>query len=199
MSESRNPVLDGVAIIGMAGRFPGAPNVAEFWKNQLAGIESISHFTVEELEVPDAAELSRQPNYVRARSILEDVDLFDAEFFGMYPREAELMDPQQRLFLEACWNALEDSGCDPFTYPGAIGVYGGNSVSTYFLSRLCADPDFIRRFTGAYQVGNYPEMMGNNVDFLATRVSYKLNLRGPAFTLQAGCSTSLFDGEVNGR
>ena len=191
MSESRNPVLDGVAIIGMAGRFPGAPNVAEFWKNQLAGIESISHFTVEELEVPDAAELSRQPNYVRARSILEDVDLFDAEFFGMYPREAELMDPQQRLFLEACWNALEDSGCDPFTYPGAIGVFGGNSVSTYFLSRLCADPDFIRRFTGAYQVGNYPEMMGNNVDFLATRVSYKLNLRGPAFTMQAGCSTSL--------
>src|SRR6204780_4956727 len=175
----------------MAGRFPGAPSVAEFWKNQLAGIESISHFTVEELEVPDAIELSRQPNYVRARSILEDVDLFDAEFFGMYPREAELMDPQQRLFLEACWNALEDSGCDPFTYPGAIGVFGGNSVSTYFLSRLCADPDFIRRFTGAYQVGNYPEMMGNNVDFLATRVSYKLNLRGPAFTLQAGCSTSL--------
>jgi amino acid adenylation domain-containing protein len=191
VSESRNPVLDGVAIIGMAGRFPGARNVAEFWKNQLAGIESISHFTVEELEVPDAVELSRHTNYVRARSILEDVDLFDAEFFGMYPREAELMDPQQRLFLEACWNALEDSGCDPFTYPGAIGVYGGNSVSTYFLSRLCADPDFIRRFTGAYQVGNYPEMMGNNVDFLATRVSYKLNLRGPAFTLQAGCSTSL--------
>jgi amino acid adenylation domain-containing protein len=191
VSESRNPVLDGVAIIGMAGRFPGARNVAEFWRNQLAGIESISRFTVEELEVPDAVELSRQPNYVRARSILEDVDLFDAEFFGMYPREAELMDPQQRLFLEACWNALEDAGCDPFTHPGAIGVYGGNSVSTYFLSRLCADPDFIRRFTGAYQVGNYPEMMGNNVDFLATRVSYKLNLRGPAFTLQAGCSTSL--------
>ena len=191
MSEIRNPVLDGVAIIGMAGRFPGARNVAEFWKNQLAGIESISHFTVEELEVPDAVELSRQPNYVRARSILEDVDLFDAEFFGMYPREAELMDPQQRLFLEACWNALEDSGTDPFTYPGAIGVFGGNSVSTYFLSRLCSDPDFIRRFTGAYQVGNYPEMMGNNLDFLTTRVSYKLNLRGPAFTMQAGCSTSL--------
>ncbi|MGA8233752.1 MAG: amino acid adenylation domain-containing protein [Candidatus Acidiferrales bacterium] len=191
MTESRNPVLDGVAIIGMGGRFPGARNVAEFWKNQLAGIESISHFTVEELEVPDAVELSRHPNYVRARSILEDVDLFDAEFFGMYPREAELMDPQQRLFLEVCWTALEDAGCDPFAYPGAIGVYGGNSVSTYFLSRLCADPDFIRRFTGAYQVGNYPEMMGNNVDFLATRVSYKLNLRGPAFTLQAGCSTSL--------
>src|SRR5256885_17245937 len=92
--------LEGVAIIGMAGRFPGARTVAEFWRNQLAGVEAISHFTVEELEVSGGRELAERPSYVRARSILDDVDMFDAEFFGIYPREAELMDPQHRLFLE---------------------------------------------------------------------------------------------------
>ena len=189
--DTQSPLLEGVAIVGMAGRFPGAQSVAEFWRNQLAGIESISHFRVEDLEIPDAVERSRDADYVRARSILEDADLFDAEFFGIYPREAELMDPQQRLFLECCWQAFEDAGYDPALYPGPIGVYAGCSTSTYFLSQLCTDPEFIRKFTSGYQVGNYPEMMGNNLDFLATRVAYKLNLRGPAFTMQAGCSTSL--------
>jgi acyl transferase domain-containing protein/glutamate-1-semialdehyde aminotransferase len=185
------PSLEGVAIIGMAGRFPGARSVAEFWRNQLDGIEAISHFKVEELEVPGARELSERSTYVRARSILPDVDLFDADFFGIYPREAELMDPQHRLFLECCWQALEDAGYDPFTYPGSIGVHAGCSMSTYFLSRLCASDGFIQKFTSGYQVANYLEMMGNSLDFLSTRVSYKLNLRGPSFTLQAGCSTSL--------
>jgi amino acid adenylation domain-containing protein len=189
--DSSEPFCEGVAIIGMAGRFPGARTVAEFWRNQLNGVESISHFTVEQLEVPGAAELARDPNYVRARSILDDVDQFDPEFFGIYPREAELMDPQQRLFLECCWQAFEDAGYDPAAYQGVVGAYAGCSASTYFLSQLCKNPRFIESFTGAYQVGNYPEMMGNNLDFLATRVAYKLNLRGPAFTMQAGCSTSL--------
>ncbi|MGH9454408.1 MAG: beta-ketoacyl synthase N-terminal-like domain-containing protein, partial [Terriglobia bacterium] len=191
MPETQGSLVEGVAIIGMAGRFPGAKSVAEFWNHQLNGVEAISHFRVEDLEVPGAEDLARDPNYVRARSILDDVDLFDAEFFGIYPREAELMDPQQRLFLECCWQAFEDAGYDPSNYPGPIGVYAGSSTSTYFLSRLCASPGFIRKFTGGYQVGNYPEMMGNNLDFLSTRVSYKLNLRGPSFTMQAGCSTSL--------
>ena len=186
-----NPNLEGIAIVGMAGRFPGARSVAEFWANQLLGVEAISQFRVEDLDIPNAAEVSKNPTYVRARSILDDVDLFDAEFFAIYPREAELMDPQQRLFLECCWQACEDAGYDPATYAGAIGVYAGSSTSTYFLSRLCIDPAFIQKFTGEYQVGNYPEMMGNNLDFLSTRVSYKLNLRGPSFTMQAGCSTSL--------
>jgi amino acid adenylation domain-containing protein len=189
--DASDPVLQGIAIIGMAGRFPGARTVAEFWRNQLNGVESISHFSVEELEVPGAAELSRNPNYVRARSILADAGQFDPEFFGIYPREAELMDPQQRLFLECCWQAFEDAGYDPAACSGAVGVYAGSSASTYFLSNICKTPGFIESFTGTYQVGNYPEMMGNNLDFLATRVAYKLNLRGPAFTMQAGCSTSL--------
>src|SRR6266403_2550122 len=167
----------------MAGRFPGARAVAQFWRNQLDGVEAISHFTIEELEVPRARELSERPNYVRARSILGDVDLFDAEFFGIYPREAELMDPQHRLMLESCWQALEDAGYDPGAYSGAIGVYAGMSMSTYFLTKLCTAPGFIEQFAADYQVGNYLAMMGNSLDFLATRVSYKLNLRGPAFTM----------------
>src|SRR5712675_2956625 len=122
MTHSVSPsLLGGVAIIGMAGRFPGAQSVDQFWRNQLNGVESISHFNVEELEVPRARELSERPTYVRARSILADVDLFDAEFFGIHPREAELMDPQHRLFLECCWQALEDGAYDPFTYQGSIG------------------------------------------------------------------------------
>src|ERR1700682_5151835 len=138
----------------MAGRFPGAGSVAEFWQNQLNGFEAISHFAIEELEVPGAAELAKNPNYVRARSVLPDVDLFDAEFFGIHPREAELMDPQHRLFLECCWQAFEDAGYDPAAYSGSIGVFAGSSMPTYFLSRLCTDKDFIPKFTGGYHVGN---------------------------------------------
>ena len=193
MNRSAQPgsALPQIAIIGMSGRFPGAKSVSQFWQNQLNGLEAISHFTTEELEVPNAHELAGHPNYVKARSILPDVELFDADFFGIYPREAELMDPQHRLFLECCWETFEDAGYDPFAYRGSVGVFAGCSMSSYFLSRLCAAEGFIQQFTGAYQVGNYLEMMGSSLDFLSTRVSYKLNLRGPSFTLQAGCSTSL--------
>ncbi len=189
--EAQAAVVEGVAIIGMAGRFPGARSVAEFWRNQLEGIESISQFPLEDLEIANKAEVGGDPQYVRARSVLDDVDLFDAEFFGINPREAALMDPQQRLFLESCWQALEDAGYVPDTYPGQIGVYAGSSVWSYFLTRLCTSPGFIQKFTSGYQVSNYIEMMGNSLDFLSTRVSYKLNLRGPSFTMQSACSTSL--------
>src|SRR5947209_1305605 len=156
----------------MAGRFPGARSVSEFWRNQLNAVEAISHFEPQELEVAGAPDLSARSTYVRARSILDDIDLFDADFFGIYPREAELMDPQHRLFLECCWEALEDAGYDPFVYPGAIGVHAGCSMPTYFLSQLCTREDFIRKFTSGYQIGNYVEMLGNSLDFLSTRVSY---------------------------
>ncbi|WP_426424820.1 amino acid adenylation domain-containing protein [Bradyrhizobium genosp. A] len=128
---------------------------------------------------------------MKARSIIDGVEMFDAEFFGIYPREAEMMDPQQRLFLECCWQALEDAGYVPDTYPGQIAVYAGSSVWSYFLTRLCTIPGFIEKFTSGYQVSNYVEMMGNSLDFLSTRVSYKLNLRGPSFTMLSACSTSL--------
>src|SRR5277367_6025109 len=104
--------MDDVAIIGMAGRFPGARNTRDFWRNLKAGVESVSHFQLEELEVRDAARFSQDPNYVKARSVLDDVDLFDADLFGIFPQEAKLIDPQHRIFLECCWEALEDAGYD---------------------------------------------------------------------------------------
>jgi len=183
--------VDGIAIIGMAGRFPRARNVAEFWRNVRDGVDCVSQFTAAELEVPDGATLARNPDYVTARSTIEDADLFDAAFFGILPREAELIDPQHRVFLECCWEALEDAGYDPYAYPGAIAVFAGCSANTYFLRNLCVDPAFIEDYTNAYQVGHYPTLLGTNHDFLATRVSYRLNLKGPSFTVQCGCSTSL--------
>lgn len=186
-----NPQLEGVAIIGVAARLPGAKNAEQFWQNQRNAVESISQFREDELEVANAASLAKRPEYIRARSILSDPEYFDAGFFGIFPREAEFIDPQQRIFLECCWEALEDAAYNPFAYSGAISVYGGSSPSTYFLSRLCSNPKFVREYTSAYQVGNYPAMLGSSPDFLATRVSYKLDLRGPAFTMVAGCSTSL--------
>jgi acyl transferase domain-containing protein len=186
-----NRNLEGIAIIGIAARLPGAKSAAEFWENQKNGVEAISHFREDELEVPDAAMLVKKPDYVRARSVLADAEMFDAGFFGIYPREAEMMDPQQRIFLECCWEAFEDAGYDPEDVRGAVAVFAGCSTSTYFISRLCRNPQFVRDYTSCYQVGNYPAMTGNALDFLATRVSYKLNLRGPAFSMVAGCSTSL--------
>jgi amino acid adenylation domain-containing protein len=183
--------VEAVAIIGMAGRFPGAPSVEAFWQNQLRGLEAISHFSVEELEIPDAAHTAQLPNYVRSRSVLENIDLFDAEFFQILPKEAELIDPQQRIFLEICWEALETAGYNSLKYPGSIGVYAGCAYSSYLLSTIARDPAFIDRYLGGYQTANYPVTMGNHPDFLATRVSYKLNLRGPSYTMVAGCSTSL--------
>jgi amino acid adenylation domain-containing protein len=183
--------LTGVAIVGMAGRFPGARNVAEFWANQLAGIEGISHFSVEELEIANARAAAANPSYIRARSVLGDVEMFDADFFNILPKEAALMDPQHRLFLECCWEALEDAGHDPASYPGSIGVIAGAAAGSYFLQQVCAQPGFTEDFLKNYQIGNYTAMMGNYPDYLATRVAYKLNLKGPSFSVQAACSTSL--------
>ena len=175
-----------IAIIGMAGRFPGAGTLEEFWANLSAGSESITFFSDAELAAQGVPEnLRRNPNYVKAAGILSDVDCFDAAFFGFSPREAELMDPQHRLFLEAAWQALEDAGYDPVTYQGLIGVYAGQSPNTYFLNLLTADPSLLET------IGRLQVALGNSVDTLATQVSYKLNLRGPSINIQTACSTSL--------
>ena len=178
--------LQGIAIVGMAGRFPGARDVEEFWRNLREGQEAIRFFSDDELlsaGVPAAA-LAR-PDYVKARGMLDGIDLFDARFFDFSPREAEIMDPQQRLFLECAWHALESAGYDPARFPGAIGVYAGVSANTYFLRNVLANPEVLEG-AGANQA-----MLGGDKDFLATRVSYKLNLKGPSFTVQTACSTSL--------
>jgi acyl transferase domain-containing protein len=178
--------LDGVAIIGMAGRFPGARDLGAFWKNLRDGVESVSFFSNDELVSAgiDPALLAN-PDYVRAKAVLEDAELFDAAFFGFNPREAEIIDPQHRLFLECAWEALEVASYDPERYDGTVGVYAGTSMNTYLVTNLFSNPALIEA------VGRYQTMLGNDKDFLPTRVSYKLNLRGPSLGVQSACSTSL--------
>ena len=178
-----------VAIIGMAGRFPGAPTIDQFWQNLHDGVESVTVFTDEELTAsrinPDTF---NDPHYVKARPVLEDVDRFDAAFFGYSPREAELTDPQHRLFLECAWQALEQAGYAPKSYPGLISIFGGANMPAY-ISDMMGDPNFVRSL-GTYEEA-YQIPVGNDRDSLATMVSYKLNLKGPSLTVQTFCSTSL--------
>ncbi len=178
--------LDGIAVIGLAGRFPGAASIDEFWANLCRGVESVTEFTDEQLRAAgvDAA-LLKDPNYVRAGVLLEGADRFDAGFFGITPREAEWMDPQHRIFLECAWEALEDAGHLGDGAGDKIGVFAGAGVNQYLLHVLASVPgllssaDFLQR------------TIASDKDYLATRVAYKLNLTGPAITVQTACSTSL--------
>jgi acyl transferase domain-containing protein len=177
---------ESIAIVGMACRFPGAKNIDQYWDNLRNGVESISFFSDEEVEQAgvDPAEL-KNPNYVKAGGILEDIENFDAHFFGFTPKEAEMTDPQHRFFLECCWEALEHSGYYAGKYPGLIGLYGGAGANTYLLFHLSSagylrDSDLL---SAAF--------IYNKNDHLTGRVAYKLNLRGPSVTVQTACSTSL--------
>lgn len=186
MADSDNSALDGIAVIGMAGRFPGARSPDEFWQNLCQGRETISRFTDEELLAAGVSpELLGNPNYVKAGARLENAECFDAGFFGYLPREAEMMDPQHRLFLQCAWEALENAGYDPSQCPGAVGVFGGCGQNSYLLNNLCTNPRTRPLAT------DFTTMLGNDKDFLAVRVAYKLNLKGPAVTVQTACSTSL--------
>jgi amino acid adenylation domain-containing protein len=175
-----------IAIVGMAGRFPGAKGVEELWANLTAGREGIRFFSAEELLAAgiDPA-LVDNPNYVRAKGILGEVDLFDAGFFGLNPREVELMDPQHRLFLECSWEALENAGWDAERYPGLVGVYAGESMNTYMIMNLLSHMELVA------SVDTLQASLGNDKDPLTSRVSYKLNLKGPSITIQSASSTSL--------
>ncbi len=177
--------LADVAIIGMAGRFPGAPDVDALWKNLLGGVEAVTWFREDEVDPLVPASLRQDPAYVRARAIIDGVDQFDAAFFGVNPKEAELMDPQQRLFLEVCWQALERSGYSPDTAGGLVGVFGGVYNNGYYAQHVLRRPDLVER-VGAFQV-----MVGNEKDYVATRVAHRLNLQGPALSVHSACSTSL--------
>jgi polyketide synthase PksJ len=174
----------GIAIVGLAGRFPGARDLDELWRNLRGGVESITFFSPAELAAAgvDPALLA-DPAYVGARGVLEDAESFDAGFFGFSPMEAQLLDPQQRLWLECAWHALEDAGWGG-PGGGAVAVFGGASISTY-LGLLYSRPDLLRA------AGHFPVLLGNDKDFLPTRASYKLDLRGPSVSVQTACSTSL--------
>ncbi|MGX1760971.1 beta-ketoacyl synthase N-terminal-like domain-containing protein [Streptomyces lydicus] len=176
---------DDIAIVGMACHVPGADGLDAFWQNLRSGVESIRSLSDDELDrlrVP--AERRRHPNFVNAAALLSGVSMFDHAFWGYSPREAALLDPQQRLFLETVWEALEHAGYDPHSYDGAIGVYAGMGMSRYLLRNLLGHPEVT-------DADSPMLLMGNDKDFLTTRVSYHLNLRGPSLAVQTGCSTSL--------
>jgi len=174
-----------IAIIGLAGRFPKSPDIDRFWRTLEQGVEGVSHFSDEEIEVEMSPEDLANPNFVKAKAILDDVEMFDASFFDISAREAELMDPQHRLFLECAWTALENAGCDPERYKGLIAVYAGSSLNTYILSRL----PYLASL--GQPLDSFQLSIANDKDHLATRVSYKLDLRGESLTVQTACSTSL--------
>jgi len=180
--HDKDETLQGIAIIGLSGRFPGASHVNQFWQNLVEEVESISTFTDEELS--ESTVDKNHQAFVGRGAVIEDADQFDAGFFDFLPSEAEITDPQQRLFLECAWEALEDAGYDSKRTDGRVGVYGGVGRNQY-VNRLYANPDLIET------VGKYPAAIGNDSDFLATRVAYKMNLNGPAVTVQTACSTSL--------
>ena len=174
-----------IAVIGMACRFPGASSPDEFWRNLYSGKESITFFSDQELlDAGVHPALVHDPNYVKASPTLDDIDLFDAEFFGFSPGEAALLDPQHRFFLECSWEALEHAACDPDRFPGRIGVFAGSGMNTYLLNNLHG--------RGANMADErFQLMIANDKDFLPSRAAYALNLTGPALAVQTGCSTSL--------
>src|SRR5258708_2006136 len=168
----------------MAGRFPGARDLEQFWRNLRAGVESIRRLGGDELAALGLpAELAGDGDFVPAVALPEGIDELDAPFFGISHREAEIMDPQHRLFLECCWQALENAGYVPESCPGEVGVFGGATASTYVLFNLAA--------SGAADLDPLAVLVGNAADSLTTRVSYKLDLRGPSHAVQCACSTSL--------
>ncbi|MBL7938098.1 MAG: amino acid adenylation domain-containing protein, partial [Flavobacteriales bacterium] len=190
MAKARKAAAGGsrkgdIAIIGMSGRFPGAENVEQLWKNLLAKKNSISTWTAEEIDPSVPAELRNDEYYVKARGVITDADKFDAGFFGVNPKVAALMDPQQRVFLETAWAALEDAAYDPAQFAGLIGVYAGMGNNTYFTRNVIGHPELIE------QVGDFAVMTANEKDYIATRLAFEFDLRGPALSIHTACSTSL--------
>ncbi|HUV70895.1 MAG TPA: amino acid adenylation domain-containing protein, partial [Terracidiphilus sp.] len=176
---------DAIAVVGLSGRFPGASNPDQLWRNLCNSVESISFFTPEELGPGIDEQLRNDPNYIRARGLIEGADLFDAAFFGIGPLEAKVMDPQQRVFLELAQHALENAGYDPERYRGRIGVFAGIGDNHYYTTNLLTHPDLLAL------AGKLAVEYGNQKDYIALRLAYLLDLRGPAISLNTACSTTL--------
>lgn len=176
-----------IAIVGMAAHLPGAGDIQAYWQNLRDGIESIRALTPEELKAAgeSPAKLA-QPNYVPAAAILDGLAMFDASFFGFSPKEAAILDPQHRHFLETAWEALENAAHPPEAFAGRIGVWAGCGMGSYFYFNLCSNRDLVDQ-TGMFLLRH----TGNDKDFLATRVSHVFDLKGPSINVQTACSTSL--------
>ncbi|HEV2733919.1 MAG TPA: amino acid adenylation domain-containing protein, partial [Longimicrobiaceae bacterium] len=174
-----------VAVVGMSGRFPGARDLDEFWRNLRGGVDGITRFGDDELLAAGVAPAAlRDPRYVRARGVLADVEMFDPGFFGLSPREATILDPQQRVFLECAWEALETAGYDPEAFGGRIGVFSGADLNRYQLD--VRSHRRLREAAGGLQI-----TLGNASHFLPLRASHRLNLTGPSLNVQTACSSSL--------
>ena len=174
-----------IAVIGMSGRFPGAATVAELWDVLREGRETIQFFAPGELDASIPNALKKDSRYVPARGIIANADQFDAPFFNLAPRLAELMDPQQRVFLEIAWEALEQTGHLPHAYAGRVGVFAGSGNNSYYQRNVLSNPQLVA------QVGDFQVMTANEKDYLASRTAYQLNLKGPAVGVYAACSSSL--------
>ncbi len=184
--HAKNVVGREIAIVGMTGRFPGAKSIEALWLNLKNGVESITFFSDKELDgLGVSRDLLDNPDYIKAKGIIGDIDLFDAQFFGLNPREVELMDPQHRQLLECCWEALERAGYSPETYKGRVGVYAGESMNTYLITNLLSHMKLVA------SLDTLQASLGNDKDPLTSRISYKLNLKGPCITIQSASSTSL--------
>jgi len=185
-NEGEEYATPDVAVIGMSGRFPGSDGVEAFWRNLREGVECITFFTPEELRAAGVPREEREhPDYVPAFGALKGIDLFDAGFWGYSPREAETLEPAHRFFLECAWEAMEDAGYDPARVPGAVGVFAAAANPYYTESHVRAHREL------SASVGEFQLTVGSAKDFLATRTSYKLDLRGPSMSVQTGCSSSL--------
>jgi len=176
---------ESMAIIGMALRADNAHDLDTFWANLLNNREGVRRFAPHEIDPAVPASLRERPNFVAARGVLDDADRFDAAFFGISAREATMLDPQQRLFLELCWSALEDAAVDPASGDQRIGVYAGSANNTYLPAMRAEQPELIAQY------GEFATMLANEKDYVATRTAHRLNLRGPAVSIHTACSTSL--------
>ena len=175
-----------IAIVGMSGRFPGARNIETFWQNLKDGVESRTVFSDDDLRAQGVPSMMlNYPGWVKSGFTLDDIEMFDARFFGLNPREADVIDPQHRIFLECAWEALENAGYDSERYDGSIAVFGGSTFSGYLSHNVMKNGKVVK------SVGGRQAVYGSVPDYMVTRVWYKLNLRGPCMFVQSACSTSL--------
>ncbi len=193
MNKNIDFVENGIAIIGISCNFPGAKNKDEFWKNLINQKETLTYFSDDELKEQEYNwnALQNNPNFIKTRGCIADVDKWDAGFFNVTPKEAMVMDPQQRLWLQNTWHAFEDAGYNPYDYKGSIGVYAGSFYNTYLLNNILRNPETYELYIRGRTPEVFQSYINNDPMFLATKTAYLYNLKGPAINVQTACSTSL--------